>query len=382
MKKAPFFAESPRPIIRYNAQLQPAFQTALRKDIEAWFAMQGQNTKGILYTMKNCEKIFVTGADGMLGSSICRELVRQGYSVKGMILPNRNLNVLSNLNIEIVEGNILDKDILQKEMNTCDFVIHAAASTTVWPRRSKMVMSVNFEGTKNIVEVAEKINVKRMVHIGTANSFGHGPKEKPGDETTSFAFGKYGLDYIDSKYISQKMLLEKYSKDGFPIIIINPTYMIGSFDSGPSSGKMIIELLKDRMPGYSVGGKNFIAATDVAVAAVNALKIGRLGECYIAGNENLEYKEFFKKVCAVRNKKFNLIKVPGFLLLCIGLFNSVVARLIHKAPRLSYSMSRMAKVGQYYSSKKAQKELNLPQTPIEKGIEMCIDWFELNGYLK
>jgi dihydroflavonol-4-reductase len=324
----------------------------------------------------------VTGADGMLGSSVCRELVRQGYAVRDMILPDRNLSVLSGLKIEIVEGNILDKELLQKVMRTCDFVIHAAASTSVWPSRSKMVMDVNFEGTKNIMEVAEKLNMKRMVHIGTANSFGHGSKEKPGDETMPFVFGKYGLDYIDSKYASQEMLLEKHLSDGFPIIIINPTYMIGPFDSGPSSGKMIIELLQGRIPGYTAGGKNFISSTDVAIAAVNALKLGRLGECYIAGNENLDYKEFFKKVCAVKNKKFRLIKVPGFLVLCLGFYNSVVARVINKAPKLSYTMTRMASVGQYYSSEKARQELKLPQTPIEKGIELCVDWFESNGYLK
>lgn len=332
--------------------------------------------------MNKSEKVLVTGADGMLGSSICRELIRQSYLVKAMILPNRNLNVLSGLNIELVEGNILDKDFLQKEMADCDFVIHAAALTTVWPRRSEIVMKVNIEGTKNVMEAAEKLKMKRMVHIGAANSFGHGSKEKPGDETTSFVFWKYGLDYINSKYLSQKMLLEKYSQDGFPVIIINPTYMIGPFDSGPSSGKMIILLLKDRLPGYTIGGKNFISSTDVATASVNALKLGKLGECYIAGNENLEYKEFFKKICALRNKKFRLIKVPGFLVLCIGFYNSAVARIIKKAPKLSYTMMRIASVGQYYSSKKARQELNLPQTPIEKGIELCVDWFESIGYLK
>lgn len=331
--------------------------------------------------MTSSEKVFVTGADGMLGSSICRELIRQGYAVKGMILPKRNLNVLSDLSCELVEGNILDKDFLLQEMKDCDFVINAAASTSVWPRRSKMVMNVNFEGTKNIAEVAEKLAMKRMVHVGTANSFGHGPKEQPGDESTSFSFGKYGLDYIDSKYRSQEFLLEKYSSRAFPVIIINPTYMIGPFDSRPSSGKMILELLKDKMPGYSVGGKNFICSTDVAIAAVNALKLGRPGQCYIAGNENLEFEEFFKKVCAARNKKFNLIKVPGFVVLFIGFINSAVSRIRRKAPGLSYTMARMAGVGQYYSSKKAQSELNLPQTPIEEGINMCVDWFEENGYL-
>ena len=68
--------------------------------------------------------------------------------------------------------------------------------------------------------------MKQMVHIVTANSFSHRANKNPGDETTSFVFGKYGIDYIDSKYLSRKMLLEIYSKVGFPIFIINPTYMI------------------------------------------------------------------------------------------------------------------------------------------------------------
>lgn len=332
--------------------------------------------------MDKSEKVFVTGADGMLGSSICRELLGQGYQVKGITLPNRNLQVLSGLDIEISEGNILDKDFLEQEMAGCDFVIHVAALTTVWPRRSELVVRVNFEGTQNVMEVAEKMDIKRMVHIGTANSFGHGSKAKPGDETTPYAFGKYGLDYIESKYLTQKMLLEKHKQDGFPIIIINPTYMIGPFDSGPSSGKMIIELLMNRIPGYTAGGKNFVCSADVATAAVNALTLGKLGECYIVGHENLDYQEFFKKIYGLRNRKFRLIKVPMFLVLGLGLYNSLMARFTQKPPGLSFTMTRMARVSQYYSSKKAIQELKIPQTPIEKGIEQCIDWFKSNGYLK
>ena len=332
--------------------------------------------------MNKLKKVFVTGADGMLGSNICRQLINRGYAVKAMVLPKRQSNVLSGLCIETVKGDILDKKILEKEMKDCDSVIHAAALTTVWPRRSDLVMSVNFDGTKNVMEVAEKNKMKRMVYIGSASSFSHGPKEKPGDETSSFGGWSYGMDYIESKYLAQKMLLEKHAQHGFPVIIINPTYMIGPFDSAPSSGKMLIELLSGRLPCYSKGGKNFVCSSDVAVASVNALKLGRIGHCYIAGNENLEYGEFFKKACAIWDKKFLLRKVPCFLITCFGFYNSIIARIISKPPKLSYTMARMAGVGQYFSSFKAQKELNMPQTPIEKGIEQCVSWFESNGYLK
>ena len=158
--------------------------------------------------------------------------------------------------------------------------------------------------------------------------------------------------------------------------------MIGPFDSAPSSGKVLIALLTGKLPCYSRGGKNFVCSTDVALAAVSALNLGRLGECYIVGNENLEYGEFFRKVCATMNKKFKLLKAPDFLIICFGFINSIMARVIRKPPVVSFSMARMAGNGQYYSSEKAQDELQITPTPIEQGIEQCVNWFELNGYLK
>ncbi|MBL7857598.1 MAG: NAD-dependent epimerase/dehydratase family protein [Cyclobacteriaceae bacterium] len=327
-------------------------------------------------------KVFVTGADGMLGSSICRELLQQGYAVKAMVIPGRQTNVLNGLSLEIVVGDILDKKFLLEALRDCESIIHVAALTTVWPRRSAKVQAVNVTGTRNVMEAVEELKLKRMVHIGSASSYTHGSKENPGDETSAFTNGRFGMDYIDSKYEAQKMLEERYAKIGFPVITVCPTYMIGPFDSGPSSGRMLIELLMDRLPGYSSGGKNFVCSTDVATAAVNALHMGRLGEAYIAGNENLTYGEFFTKACSVFNKKFGLMKFPHILILLVGLINSVVARLTGKHPKLSYTMARIAGVSQYFSTKKAQQELNMPQTPIEKGIEQCVEWFKSNGYLK
>ena len=69
-------------------------------------------------------------------------------------------------------------------------------------------------------------------------------------------------------------------------------------------------------------------------------------------------------------------------MLTIGFLNSIIARITKKPPALSYTMARVAGVGQYFSSSKAQRELRMPQTPIEQGIEQCINWFKSNGYCK
>lgn len=327
------------------------------------------------------EKVFVTGADGMLGASICRELLRQGYAIKAFLMPDRNTNVLDGLDLEVGFGDILDKNSLKTEMKGCGIVIHAAAITGVWPRRSKTTRQVIFDGTRNVMDAAEELGVRRMIHIGTANSFSPGPKEDPGDEESEFDGWKFKVDYITSKYLTQQMLLERYLSHGFPIIIINPTFMIGPYDSGPTSGKMLIELLSGKLSAYSIGGRNFVCSKDVAAAAVNALKLGRLGECYVAGNENLEYGEFFLKACKATGKEFKMRKVPGFLVLGFGLINSVMARITGKPPQLSFSMARLSRISHYFSSQKAVKELNMPQTPIEEAIELSVGWFQTNGYL-
>lgn len=289
--------------------------------------------------------------------------------------------MLDGLDLEKVEGDILDLESLQDRMAGCDYLIHAAANTSIWPRRSLAVRSVNLEGTRNVMEAARTVGVNRMVHIGTANSFSPGPVDDPGDENSPFEGWKYGMDYIESKYQAQELLLAEQRQTGFPVIIVNPTFMIGPYDTGPSSGKMLIELLSGRLPGYSKGGRNVVCAVDVARAAVNALTQGREGQCYIAGNANLTYEEFFRLACETCGLEFKLIKIPFFMVLAAGLFNSGLARITGKPPQLGFTMARMSAVDHYFSSQKAQQELGLPQTPLEAGIRDSVNWFKENGYL-
>ena len=326
-------------------------------------------------------RVFVTGADGMLGSMICRVLLDKSYKVTALCLPGSKTGTLDGLELDKVSGDILDRDFLEKATENHDYVIHVAAMTNVWPRRIDKVKQVNIEGTRNVKEIAEKHQMQRMVYIGSASSFKEGPKTNPGNEKSGFKGDRFGMDYIDSKYHAQIELLKNYKEDGFPVIVVNPTFMIGPYDSGPSSGVMLMNLYKEKVPGYNKGGKNFVYSGDVAVAAVNALTKGRLGECYIAGNKNLEYKEFFSMASKVMGRKFKLKYIPNSIVLVFGAASSVIARIRNKPPVLSYGMAEVAQMDQYFDCSKAVKELNMPQTPIKDAIKESLDWFHENGYL-
>jgi len=156
--------------------------------------------------------------------------------------------------------------------------------------------------------------------------------------------------------------------------------MIGPYDSGPSSGRLILSAVQGKVPGYSKGVKNYVHAGDVAVAIVNALKMGQLGQCYITGNENMDYETFFRKVCQVAHVPFRMRYLPYPLVLLGGLLGSLWGRISRVPPKLSVGIARMSGMEQYYSSARAVRELNMPQTPVKKAIRDCLDWFEGQQY--
>ncbi len=327
-------------------------------------------------------KIFVTGADGLLGSNLVRKLLADKHEVAVFLQPDKSTNTLDGLPIEKHFGDILNIEDLNKSMATCDIAIHMAANTSIWPSRSEIVKKVNIEGTSNVVKAALTQKVKRLIYVGTANSFGFGPKENPGNETIPYRSTIYGLDYMDSKYEAQQLVLKAVKEENLPALILNPTFMLGAYDSKPGSGAMILAIYNKKVPGYSPGGKNYVYVNDVATAIVNAIDKGRIGECYILGNKNMNYKEAFTLMANTVGVKPPKIKLPAFLAKTYGALSTAIAKTFGTTPTVSYNMAKIACDGHYFSVEKAVKELGLPQTSIEFAVKEAYDWFIENGYIK
>ncbi|MFK7808222.1 MAG: NAD-dependent epimerase/dehydratase family protein [Saprospiraceae bacterium] len=325
-------------------------------------------------------KILVTGADGMLGSNLVRELLERGHSVCAFLLPDSNAPTLQGLDIEFTYGNILDVNQLTIAASGCDAIIHTAANTNIWPNRSDIVRKVNVEGTRNVISAALAAHIKKMVYVGTANSFGFGSKQTPGNEKQPYRSAKYGLDYMDSKYDAQQLVLNAVKDKNLPAVIVNPTFMWGPYDSKPGAGAMILAIYQGKIPVSAPGGRNYIYVKDVVVAIANALEKGTVGDCYIAGNENLNYKEAFDKIAKVVGVKPPGMKIPGFLTKAYGWAGTSISGLTGKPPTVSYAMAQISCDEHYFSAEKAVKELGMPQTNIEVAIQECFAWLKENGY--
>jgi dihydroflavonol-4-reductase len=327
------------------------------------------------------QKLFLTGADGLLGSNLCRVLLERGYRLRVLQQAGRNTGTLTGLDLEVVRGDLSDRAGLEVAMQGCDAVIHAAAITNTWPSRGEVYWQVNVEGTRHVAEAVLALGIPRLLCVGSASSLGFGTQAQPGTEESPFVSDRYGLDYIDSKRAAHELIEQYVAERGLPAMILCPTFMIGPYDAKPSSGAMIMAIAQRRMPVMPLGGKNWVYVRDVATAIANALTHGRLGETYLLGHENLSYPEALSLIAEAAGTRAPRLGMPAALLRGAGWVASQVSRLTGKPPAFSYEMARIAADGHYFSPAKAVAELDMPQTGLRHAVQEALAWFRTHGYL-
>ena len=326
------------------------------------------------------KRVLVTGANGFLGAHLTRELVRRGYAVRAFVRSRHHSPALAGLPVEYYEGDIRDADAVERATLGCDAIIHAAALAQVNPARDPAIWAVNRDGTANVIRAAQRAGVERLVYVGTANVFGFGTLAQPGNETTPFVGQRYGSDYIDSKRAATLLVEEAVQQTQLPAVLVHPTFMLGSLDAKPTSGRLLLGLQRGRVIGYPAGGKNYVYVRDVAVATVNALTLGRIGESYILGFVNLSYRDAFQFMARLMGVAPPRWLIPPGLARLYGYGCDAWTSLTGRPAQLNSAMIAVANDGHYFSARKAIQELNMPQTPIQTAIDEALTWFSQNGY--
>ncbi|EPG74918.1 hopanoid-associated sugar epimerase [Leptospira fainei serovar Hurstbridge str. BUT 6] len=326
-------------------------------------------------------KKLVTGAAGFIGSSIVRELLKEGHEVKVMIRKNTNAKGLAGLDIEIAYGDICDGSSMRSALKGCDTLYHTAAFFAHWTPDKKLPYEINVEGTKTSMKAALDAGIEKVIYTSTGNTIGaHG--KIPVDETAQFNHWKSGDHYSISKYLGEVEAL-KFVPMGLPVVVVNPTLVIGVRDVKPTpSGQMIIDVAQGAMPGYIEGGTNLVDVEDVAKGHILAAKKGRVGERYLLGNENLTLSEYFGLIAEVAGVKPPRIKIPYYAALGLGYIFELGAAITRKHPMITASEVRIGKSQEFFDCSKAVRELGLPQTPVREAIRKALTWFRENGYLK
>ncbi|WP_136480041.1 NAD-dependent epimerase/dehydratase family protein [Cognatitamlana onchidii] len=323
------------------------------------------------------KKVLVTGANGLLGTNTVLKLLKDGFYVRAFVRNKRKYLGGSHVSLELFEGDINISEHLEHAISGCQYVIHIAAITDQSFLKYSDYYNINVKVVKDIIHIAIRNGLQRIIYVGTANQFGYGSLSDLGDETKKMRYPFSKTFYSRSKKEAHDYI--KTIGDEIEIVVVNPAYMIGAFDTKPSSGKIVLMGLKNRFVLCPPGGKNFVCVSDVAKGIIKALKYGKNKGAYLLASQNLSFYEFFKILKYYSNNRFLIIKVPKEALTLLGYFGKLL-RFFRVKTDFSVENMKILCIESYYSNQKAVRDLKLDFKPIDHGVKEALLWFE--GRLK
>ena len=326
-------------------------------------------------------KALVTGATGFIGSAITRQLVADGAEVKVLVRETSDTRNIEGLDVERVYGDIRDLDSVRSALEGCDTLFFTAAYFSHWSTERSRFYEVNVGGTKASLRAAMDVGVAKVVYTSTNNAIGaYGAV--PSNEEVEFNYWKTGDHYSISKYLAEIEAF-KFGAKGLPIVIVNPTLVVGTNDIRPtSSGQLIIEVASGNMPIYMDGWVNIVDVEDVARGHILAAARGRIGERYLLGNQNVTVGEYFHMIADAAGIAPPRLKAPYVAALAGAHFYEFASRFTKRHPVATVSEVKIGHLGETYDCTKAITELGLPQTPVSESIRRAVAWFKSNGYLR
>ncbi|MES1023086.1 NAD-dependent epimerase/dehydratase family protein [Gloeocapsa sp. BRSZ] len=277
-------------------------------------------------------KALVTGANGFTGSHLVYALQQRGAQVVGLVRKSSNLSRLANSQLQLVYGDITDRNALQTAMQGVDTVFHTAAYVELGLVNADKMQRVNVEGTRAVMEVAQASGVTKIIYCSTIGIFGN-TKGEVVDETFQRRQTDFSSAYDRTKYQAQQ-IVDEFASQGLPVVSVLPSGIFGADD--PHFGPVLQQFLKGRLKLWAGGDRitGIVHVDDLVAAMLLAAEKGTPGEHYIISAGELSTREMFEflsqqtKIPVPEEAPKSVVKLAGNLLDPIG-------RLLQWQPPLS-----------------------------------------------
>jgi dihydroflavonol-4-reductase len=328
-------------------------------------------------------RVFVTGATGFVGSHVAREAAARGADLRLLVRRSSNLANLEGLNAGTVTGDLLAPESLRTALRGCDAVLHVAADYRLWVRDPDAMYRSNVEGTRALLRLAREERVPRFVYTSSVATMGFKTDGTIVDEASPVSLSDMVSHYKRSKFMAEQVAIEA-AQAGQSVLILNPTTPIGSADVKPTpTGRIVVDFLNRKFPAYVDTGLNLVDVREVARTHVDGLipSLGRPGERYILGGENLTLKQILDKMSAITALPSPTAKIPFAIAAGYAFFEELITgRMLGRQPRATLEEVRMGRKKMFASSAKAERELGFRVVPVYQALRAAIDWFCAHSY--
>ena len=326
-------------------------------------------------------KVLVTGATGFIGSHLVERLIRDGFDVRALVRKRDNetredtFELLKKLNVEIFEGDLLDKESLKEIGKEIDIVFHLAAIARPMAIPDELYFKVNEEGTKNLLEVCKNSNLKKIIIMSSVSAVGHSINGVAvAEDTECKPVDVYGF----SKLAQEKVVFESIENQKLPIVLLRPPMVFGPRDFE------MLRLFKAVNNGFFPVKSNnkcfeFLYVENLVQACLLALDNGETGEIYhITNGEHYSINDIVSSMEKSFGKKILQPNFPRFIFNIFGGFVESLGKIFRFHPPFKHdTIDWMTKKIWYSDFRKSKKELNyIPTFTLNEGINKTINYYK------
>jgi len=317
--------------------------------------------------------VFLTGASGFIGSHVLAALLAHGYRVRALVRGRDDLP----FGVITVRGDLRAPATLLPALRGCRYIVHTAALYSFSPRDGTAIADVNVRGTQGLLEVARLAGIERSVVTSSSSALPPAKASRPVDERSWAAPRPGAVTYHSSKLLQERAALSATT----PVITVLPTAPVGPGDHRPTpTGRIVVDLLRGRMPATLRGGMNVVAVEDVAEAHVLALERGAPRQRYIAGGVNLSLAELWRLIARAAGQRARVVQMPYVLAAAAAHADDLRVRLTGATPTVPLEGVHMGRLNMYSTSRRAMDELGYRPSSVGAAIERAVRWYREHGY--
>ena len=306
-------------------------------------------------------KLLVTGATGFLGSTLVPLLRAAGHEVRALTRSGAPI-----AGVEVVEGDVRDADAVRRALSGVEGLYHLAGLVSRDPADARKMYELHVDGTRNLLAAAAREKLKRIVLASSSGTIGVSRVRRVATEQDDYPIETVGRwPYYLSKIYEEKIALE-LARHGLPVVVLNPSLLLGPGDQRMSSTQDIFRFLMGRIPVLPRGGISFVDVRDAAQAFLAALTRGNVGERHLLGAANWEFSEFFARLGRIAHRPPPLLRMPSPLKVAAAHWMEKWARDRGREPDLPASDVEMGECWFFIDSTKSERLLGFrPRDPVE-----------------
>ncbi len=317
----------------------------------------------------------ITGGAGHLGNVLVRELLSREERVRVLVLPGEETRSLTGLPIEIIEGNVLDQNLLERAMIDVDVVFHLAALVSITKGKEDLIHKVNVSGTQNVINAVKTSQVKKLIYTSSIHALERPLKGIKIDETLAFDPDNPAGIYDRTK-AQASILIQQAAAEGLDARIVCPTGVIGPFDYRRSEvGELVLSWMQNRMHFLIEGAFDFVDVRDVAIGQILARDHGMPGETYLLGGERIELKFLRDLVQKVTGLNTPVITFPLPIAMILAPAAELYYKMTKTKPKLTHYSIETVMSNSDISSEKAMTKLGYNPRSLAISIVDTVNWW-------